>query len=252
KAIYGPAPARLAGARAGITTYGKNCFAYARDAAGKSSWIVNEPFLVDKELAPDEPTMKLGCPEDCRKCIDACPTGALYAPLKMDPRKCIARMSYFQDGPIPLEIRPRMGTWIYGCDRCQEACPRNKPWMEKSKPMDEALLVRAADLEPARILSMDQDHYEARVWPLLYYMRKESRRLWQRNAAVASGNEGSPDSVPVLGQAMENPEPLVRAHAAWALGRIGGAKAQGILEKKRAGEPDAEVLSEIVLALTQT
>ena len=143
KTIYGPAPARLAGARAGVTHYGKNCFAFANEAAGQSSWVVNEPYLVDRELEPDSATLKLGCPENCRKCLDACPTGALYAPLKMDPRRCIAYLSYFTDGEIPRPNRPKMGTWVYGCDRCQEACPRNAKWMEKSKPVDEALAARA-------------------------------------------------------------------------------------------------------------
>ena len=164
KTIYGPAPARLAGARAGVTHYGRNCFAFANEAAGQSSWVVNEPYLVDRELEPDSPTLKLGCPENCRKCLDACPTGALYAPLKMDPRRCIAYLSYFTEGEIPRPIRPKMGTWVYGCDRCQEACPRNKKWMEKSKPMDETLTARAGRFstrDPAP--DMSQEHYEQKV-----------------------------------------------------------------------------------------
>jgi ferredoxin len=90
KVVYGPAPARMAGARAGVTNYGKNCFAFANEAAGKSSWVVNEPYLVDRELHPDEPTMKVGCPENCQKCVEACPTGALVAPGLLDARRCLA------------------------------------------------------------------------------------------------------------------------------------------------------------------
>ena len=114
KSIFGPAPARLAGARAGVTNYGKNCFAFANEAAGKSSWIVNEPYLVDRELEPDSATMEVNCPENCRKCMEACPTGALYAPLKMDPRKCIAYNSYFTSDEIPREMRPKMGPGCTG------------------------------------------------------------------------------------------------------------------------------------------
>ena len=249
KTIYGPAPARMAGARAGVTHYGKNCFAFANEAAGKSSWVVNEPYLVDRELEPDEPTLKLGCPEDCRKCLDACPTGALYAPLKMDPRKCIAYLSYFRQGAVPRELRPKMGTWVYGCDRCQEACPQNKKWTEKPKPMDGNLLARADHFQLTTLLSMSQDHYEGRVWPMLYYIRKENRKLWQRNAAVALGNQGDPDSVPLLISALSDPEPLVRSHSAWALGRIGGAKAKASLEKRRSPEPQEDVRAEIDGAL---
>jgi epoxyqueuosine reductase len=245
KTIFGPAPARLAGARAGVTHYGKSCFAFANEAAGKSSWVVNEPYLVDRELEPDAETLKLGCPENCRKCLDACPTGALYEPLKMDPRRCIAYLSYFTDGEIPRPIRAKMGTWVYGCDRCQEACPRNAKWMEKSKPVDEALAARAADFQLETLLLMTQEHYEQKVWPLVYYIRKENRRLWQRNAAVALGNSGDPDRVPALIAALENPDPVVRVHAVWALGKTGGRKARAAVEKIRGTEGAEQVREEI-------
>ena len=251
KSIYGPAPARLAGARAGVTNYGKNCFAFANEPAGKSSWIVNEPYLVDRELEPDSPTLKVECPENCRKCMEACPTGALYAPLKMDPRKCIAYNTYFTSDEIPRKMRPKMGAWVYGCDLCQEACPRNKKWMEKKKPMNSKLLERAADFSLTRLLTMSQEHYEQKVWPLLYYIRKENRKLWQRNAAVALGNQGDPEAIPALVSALEDPEPLVRAHAAWALGRIGGKQAKAGLEKRRALEEDGGVRKEMEEALKE-
>ncbi len=251
KVLYGPAPARMAGARAGVTNYGKNCFAFANEAAEKSSWIVNEPYLLDRELEYDVSTMKLGCPEGCKKCLEACPTGALYAPLKMDPRRCIAYLSYFTDGEIPRDMRSRMGTWVYGCDRCQEACPRNRGWMEKKKPMNESLLERTEHFSLIALLSMSQEHYERHVWPLLFYIRKENRKIWQRNAAVALGNQGDPDTVPLLAGALEEGGALVRVHAAWALGKIGGAKARTALEKRGSSESDAAVQEEIRLALEQ-
>lgn len=249
KTIYGPAPARMAGARAGITHYGKNCFAFANEAADRSSWLVNEPYLVNRDLETDEPTLKLGCPEECRICMDACPTGALYAPLKMDPRRCIAYWTYFTDGEIPRSLRPKMGTWVYGCDRCQEACPRNKKWMDRKKPVDEALSARAENFQLGTLLLMSQEHYEQKVWPLVYYIRKENRRLWQRNAAVALGNQGDPDTLRFLIAAMEDPEPLVRQHAAWGVGRIGGSRAKASLEKRLKLEEDLKVTEEIEEAL---
>ena len=252
KTIYGPAPARLAGARAGVTHYGRNCFAFANEAAGQSSWVVNEPYLVDRELEPDSSTLKLGCPENCRKCLDACPTGALYEPLKMDPRKCLAYLSYFTEGEIPRPIRPKMGAWVYGCDRCQEACPRNRKWMEKSKPVDEALTARAGDFQLETLLLMSQEHYEQKVWPLVYYIRKENRKLWQRNAAVAIGNLGDPEKAPFLIKALEDPEPVVRAHAVWALGKLAGPKAKAALEKMRKTEEDGKVREEIEETLKES
>jgi epoxyqueuosine reductase len=182
--------------------------------------------------------------------MEACPTGALYAPLKMDPRKCIAYHSYFNNGEIPRRLRSRMGTWVYGCDRCQEVCPRNKKWLEKERPMNPALMERAEHFHISTLLTMSQQHYEERVWPLLYYIRKENRKLWQRNAAVALGNQGEPGSIPLLTAALEDPEPLVRSHVAWALGKIGGTKAKAALDKRRHSERDEKVRNEIEEALT--
>ena len=251
KSVYGPAPARMAGARAGVTNYGKSCFAFAREAAGQSSWIVNEPYLVDRELETDTPTMVVECPENCRRCLEACPTGALFAPLKMDPRKCIAYHTYFTPGEIPRGMRSKMGTWVYGCDLCQEACPRNKKWLEKRKPMNSRLLERSADFSLIRLLTMSQDHYEQKVWPLLFYIRKENRKLWQRNAAVALGNQGDPEAVPALISTLEDPDPLVRIHVAWALGKIGGRQARAALEKRRSLEDEGNVQKEIEESLEE-
>jgi len=251
KAIYGPAPARMAGARAGVTHYGKNCFAFANEAVGRSSWIVNEPYLVDRELEPDSSTLRVECPENCRKCLEACPTGALYAPLKMDPRKCIAYLTYFNSGEIPRDLRPKMGTWIYGCDLCQESCPRNKKWLEKAKPVDGKLLERSDHFQLSTLLTMSQEHYEQKVWPLLYYIRKENRKLWQRNAAIALGNQGDRDTIPILIAALEDPEPIVRGHVAWALGKLGGARAKAALEKRKSREMDESVIKEIEEALKE-
>jgi epoxyqueuosine reductase len=251
KVLYGPAPARMAGARAGITDYGKNGFAFACEAVGKSSWIVNEPYLVDGELIPDKPALQVACPEDCRRCLDACPTGALYAPLKMDPRKCIAYLTYFHGGSLPRELRSKMGTWVYGCDLCQEACPRNQAWMRKPKPVHSAMAERAEDFQLATLLLMSPDHYEKKVWPRLYYIRRENRKLWQRNAAVALGNQGDPKNIPPLISALDDPEPLVRMHAAWALGKIGGTTARKALEKRRNAQEDETVRQEIEDALAE-
>ncbi len=249
KVLYGPAPARMAGAKAGVTNYGKNCFAFAHEAVAQSSWVVNETYFADRELEPDLPTLQVACPEKCQKCLEACPTGALYAPLKMDPRKCIAFLSYFKDGEIPYDLRRKMGTWLYGCDLCQEVCPRNKKWLEKTKSMNQSLMERAVHWQPATLLTMSQEQYVQKVWPLLYYIRKENRRLWQRNAAVVLGNQEDPEMVPLLISAFQDPEPMVRGHVAWALGRLGGKEAKAALERRRISEEDLAVREEIERAL---
>jgi epoxyqueuosine reductase len=167
----------------------------------------------------------------------------------MDPRKCIAFLSYFKGDEIPWDVRAKMGTWVYGCDLCQEACPRNKQWLEKTKTMNPTLMERADRLQLTALLTMSQEQYTQEVWPLFHYIRKENRRLWQRNAAVALGNQGDPDMVPFLITAFQDSEPIVRGHAAWALGRLGGRKARAALERGRLAEEDKNIREEIERAL---
>ena len=141
-------PARMSAARAGIVTYGKNCFAYARNSMRGASWLESIPFILDADLEPDKPSIELGCPKWCKNaCIAACPTGALYAPKKMNPLRCIAFNSYYTNGITPLELREPMGTWVYGCDRCQEVCQRNQPWLNQALP-ENGPLIRRARISP--------------------------------------------------------------------------------------------------------
>lgn len=240
-------PARMAGARAGVTNYGKNCFAYANNAMLNSSWLTNLCFTVDKELEYDEPTIKAGCPTWCKNdCVAACPTHALYEPLKMDPRKCIAYNTYQGDGITPLELREPMGTWVYGCDICQEVCPRNKPQLNKNLPMDISLEKRKSDFELTKLLTMSESHYKRRVWPQFFYISKDNIAKWQMNAARALGNMGDRSNVPLLERVLEeNRSEIVRGMCAWALGKLGGSKAIQILEKHRNKESSSLVRKEI-------
>jgi epoxyqueuosine reductase len=246
----GEIPARLAAARAGLVTYGKNCFAFARDSMMGSSWLESIPLLLDAELEPDEPSVELDCPPECKdSCIKACPTGALYEPLKMNPLRCIAYHTYFGKAITPLELREPMGTWVYGCDRCQEACPRNRPWMRQELPANEELESKAADFDLRTLLRMDQSYYEEKVWPQFFYMSRNRIDRWQMNAARAMGNRGDSDDIPYLERSLaESPHENVREMSAWALGRIGGAKAREALDKRR-GIESGTVAEEIDRAL---
>jgi len=244
-------PARMAGARAGVTSYGKNTFAFA---AGIGSFIVIATIVIDKELAYDEPTLDVKCPDNCTLCLEACPTGALYEPLKMDPRRCIAYNSYNAPGSwfggtqavLPLNIREPMGTWVYGCDVCQQVCPRNRPKLKAKLPPNPHLEHLAADFHLEKLANMSDEHFR-RLSVLLNYV--DNKRCLQRNAAVALGNEGDPGAVPALAQAMQSPHEPLRGHAAWALGRIGGSKAKRILESNLAQETSEYVRGEISAAL---
>jgi epoxyqueuosine reductase len=192
--------------------------------------------------------MKVACPANCTRCIDACPTGALYEPLKMDPRRCIARNSYANEQPVlPMELRRGMGEWIFGCDVCQEVCPRNARRLKMKLPADAYLNRLAPDLELETLLAMTDESF-TRVQTLLNYITK--KRLFQRNAAVALGNRGDTASVPALERALaQDPDEFVRGHAAWALGEIGGAEARQALEKHLTTELADYAKGEIETAL---
>lgn len=210
-------PERLAAARAGVTTFGGNNLSYAK---GCGSFIIITGFVVDCELDYDEPTVARPCPPDCGKCIEACPTGALYEAGKLDYGKCILAM---QTNPavIDEEIRPKIGLSIHGCDRCQEACPRNKPILEKA-PLSNPFIERLAeefDLE--KVLLLDDAYYERFVYPVMYNYITE-RWIFQRNAAIALGNTGDPGHLPALERARKECPAEVQEYIEWAIGRLKG------------------------------
>ena len=243
-------PARMSAARAGLVTYGKNCFAYARKSMMGASWLVSVPILVDAEIEPDEPSIEVGCPSWCKNaCIAACPTGALYKPKKMNPLKCIPYNTYYAPGITAMELREPMGRWVYGCDRCQAVCPRNEPWMNQVLPENPPLMERAGDFQPEVLLTMSQDHYENKVWPLMFYIPKENIGKWKMNAARSLGNSGDDSHVPILAQTLsDNPDETVRGMCAWSLGRLGGSQAKAALESRLPKEQGL-VGQEIKLAL---
>ena len=243
-------PARMSAARAGVATYGKNCFIYANGSMLGASWLESIPILSDAEIEPDEPSIKIGCPSWCKNaCIAACPTGALYSPKKMNPLLCIAFNSYYGSGITPMDLREPMGTWVYGCDRCQEVCPRNQAWMNQELPENPPLRDRADDFQLHTLLTMTQDHYVNKVWPLTFYISRKNIAKWQMNAARAMGNLGDRDYIPVLIESLsENEAEVVRGMCAWALGRLGGTRAKAALES-RLPQEEGLVKEEIKMAL---
>jgi len=244
-------PARVAAAKAGVATYGKNCFAYARGSMREASWIEILPLVLDADVEPDEPSIEYGCPSWCKNaCIAACPTKALYAPGKMNPPRCIAYLSFYGDGITPLEFREPMGTWVYGCDRCQQVCPRNEAYLCQELPENEPLEKRARDFRLDTLLTMTDEFYVTKIWPLCFYISRKNKAKWQMNAARALGNLKDPQFVPVLAESLtRNPSEIVRGMCAWSLGRIGGRETKLLLDKRMKEESGA-VKKEIELALS--
>lgn len=268
---------RAVAQRAGIGWYGKNTTILTR---GWGSWVFLAEIVTNLPLPPDEP-LQANCGK-CERCLHACPTGALPAPYVLDNRRCISYLTIELRGSIPLELRPLMGNLIFGCDICQEVCPVNqvvekrlglRPVERTQESAGEALADRAVGLEKQRprIWLKKRDEFRPRpqiggapeLIPLLSLSEEEFRArfrhtpIWRakrrgllRNVCVALGNLGDQRAVPALIQALNDTEALVRGHAAWALGRIGGEAARQALLARLEQEEDTEVRQEIHYALS--
>ncbi len=230
-------PHRLAAGRAGMGTFGKNCLFYSNRVARKSSWVLPIAVVVDAEFEPGEPTLVTGCPTWCRNtCLVACPTGALKGPRHIDPRRCISFLTYFGEGLTPRDLREPMGLFIYGCDRCQNVCPRNQAWLAADLPINQRAAQKAADFDLAKLLHMDRPYFEQRIWPHMFYMSPDQIWRWKMNTARAMGNTLDPCHIPDLVRAFEESvDERVKSMCAWALGRIGGRRARSALDRFRSG-----------------
>jgi epoxyqueuosine reductase len=232
-----PLPERAAAVRAGLGFVGKNTNLLTGRAG---SWLLLGALLTTLELEADPPVER-DCGR-CRLCLDACPTDAFPDPFVLDANRCISYLTIEHRGAIPHDLRAGIGGHVFGCDVCQEVCPWNRTdrglgWPELTGDQETALPL-LSDL-----LALDDAAFRGRYRRTPIWRTK--RRGLLRNAAVALGNLGDESSLPVLARALADPEPLVRAHAAWAIGRIGGSSAPEILTAARACETDAEVMAEI-------
>ena len=189
----------------------------------------------------------------CTACLDACPTGAIVAEKTVDSRKCISYLTIELKGPIPVELREEVGEWVFGCDICQEVCPWNREAPLGAEPEFRATPESAWPSLPA-LLALDERGFRERFRGTALLRAK--RRGLLRNAAIVLANritgtrtETSPEdraaALDALKGALADPEPLIRGAAAWALGRIGGAKAREALVRAGATETDETVREEI-------
>lgn len=239
----GPLLERDLAARAGLGWFGKNTCTLSRT---QGSYFFLGALLLNVDLPADGATTA-HC-GSCSRCLDACPTGAFVAPYVLDARRCISYLTIELRGPIPRELRPLVGNWIFGCDLCQEVCP----WNRKSEWGTEPRFRPRAALETPELiplLRMTQEEFSTvfRRSPV----KRAKRRGFLRNVCVALGNSGDSTAVPALIEALEHEEPLVRGHAAWALGRLGGERAAAALTDAAPGEEDPWVRDEIHSAREQ-
>jgi epoxyqueuosine reductase len=206
------------------------------------SYFFLAEILTDAEFEASGEPYREHC-GTCRRCLDLCPTGALAEGYRLEPRLCISYLTIEHRGAIPLAMRAQIGNWIFGCDVCQEVCPWNDDHT-RAAPTNEELTPSLAEL-----MELDDDGFRQRF--ARSAIKRTKRRGLLRNAAVVLGNSGNPAAIPILTRTLASEvEALVRSHAAWALGQIGGAAARRALEAARLREPDAAVLEEIETAIT--
>jgi len=245
-------PHRACAARAGIGNVGKNCIMYSSKPGFENSWIILTAILVDREYEPDESKdeKEFDCPDWCRNtCIISCPTHALKGPRNLDPRLCISNLSYLSREITPLELREPMGLWVYGCDRCQNVCPRNDAWRTKEKAVNQRVATKTPDFELTKLLHMDENYFKNKVWPHFYYIPSKHLWLWKMNVARVMGNTHDQKYVSELIRAFkENEDERVKGMIAWALGQLGGVSARNALEDYQKGS-EGLVQAEINQAL---
>lgn len=228
---------RAVAERAGIGWSGKNTSIITPEFG---SYVYLGDMITNLPFEPDQP-MEDQC-GSCNQCVEVCPTGALVQGGQLDSNRCIAFLTQTK-GFLPDEFRAKIGNRIYGCDTCQTVCPKNKgidfhfhkevePDPEIAKPL----------LKP--LLTISNKDFKERFGHVSGSWR--GKKPIQRNAILALAHFKDESALPELISLMkDDPRPVIRGTAAWAIGKIGGDEAYTALQAAREKEKDEEVLVEI-------
>ncbi|MEA2626547.1 MAG: epoxyqueuosine reductase [Candidatus Binatota bacterium] len=236
---HGPLLERAYARAAGLGWQGKNTMLLTR---GVGSYTLIASLLTTVVLEPDAPVAQ-SCGA-CTRCLPSCPTGALRSPGELVNDLCISYHTIENRGAIPRELRPLVGDWVFGCDLCQEACPVNDGVPAAGLAELDAASADDAFPDLLELLAFSEEEFRRRFAGRPLMRAKYGGML--RNVCVALGNLGDANAVPALERALTHREPLVRGHAAWALGRLGATRP---LRSRSAVETDEWVRTEIAAAL---
>ena len=240
----GPVLDRVYGKYSGIGWFGKNTCLINQKIG---SWIFIGEIITSLELDYDRPVPdRCGT---CTRCIDACPTGALLDPYVLHSRLCISYLTIELREKIPLQLRDKVGNNIYGCDICQDVCP----WNRKAKVTNEySFQPREGLYNPG--LSSIFTRLTEEDFGMMFKgspVKRAKRKGLLRNVLIAMGNSGERDFIPNIKKCLQDKDPLVRAHAVWALWKLEGRDSYETLSNLLSVESDPMVREEIVSILPE-
>ena len=240
----GPVLERDLARLAGLGWFGKNSMLIH---PRRGSFLFLGALFVNVELEADAPFEEEHC-GTCRRCIDACPTSAIVGDGVVDATRCISYLTIEKRGAIPIEWRQAIGTLVYGCDICQDVCPWNVRFAREAHDHELTTGSLEESPDPVALLRMDAESFQRRFGGTA--VTRAGRQGLSRNAAIALGNRADPGDDVVLAECLtREPDPVVRAHAAWGLGAMATPIALDTLRSHLASERDDSVRAEIERAL---
>ena len=239
----GPLLERDLARRAGLGWIGKNSMLINPQ---QGSYFILAEILLGIDLPADDPLITDHC-GSCTRCLDHCPTGCILPDRTLDAGRCISYLTIENKGEIPRDLREQVGSWLFGCDICQQVCPWNRFAVERGdERFAPRLGVPPKNLVDEVTLSAEAFNHKFKGSPV----KRAKRRGYLRNTAVVLGNRGWLEDLPGLAAALEDSESIVRQHAAWALGKIGGTAARQALQNALAFETETTVIAEIEASLS--
>lgn len=229
-------------AAAGIGWQGKHTNLVSRQFG---SWLFLGAIFTTLELPPDAPEID-HC-GSCHACLDICPTAAFPAPYRLDARRCISYLTIEHKGPIPRELRAPIGNRIFGCDDCLAVCP----WNKFAQAGRENKLAARPELTAPRLADLARlDDAAFRQLFSKSPLKRTGRTRFVRNVLIAMGNSRDAALAPEAIRLLDDPSPLVRGAAVWALSRLLPAERFAVLAMdRRARESEPLVAEEWTVAL---